>query len=177
MPKILHIDTGRAFRGGQRQVVLLAERLQRQGIEQVVACPVHSELIRRLASIPTVELSTYSLVRKLYLRPLRDAILAHGLTIVHAHDSEAHTLGMLLKIAIPPLKLVVTRRVVFPPRGFFGAWFKYRRQVNRFIAISAASAESLVKAGVDKDRVSVIPSGIDLRAVENAPKGDPEIDA
>ena len=177
IPKILHIDTGRAFRGGQRQVALLAERLQRQGIEQVVACPAHSGLIHRLAAIPTVELSTYSLVRKLHLRPLRDAVLARGLTIVHAHDSEAHTLGMLLKIAIPPLKLVVTRRVVFPPGGFFGAWFKYRRQVNRFIAISAASAESLTKAGVDKNRITIIPSGIDLAAVESAPRGSREIDA
>jgi glycosyltransferase involved in cell wall biosynthesis len=177
IPKILHIDTGRTFRGGQRQVALLTERLQWQGIEQVVACPGHSGLIRLLASIPTVELSTYSLVRKLHLRPLRDAILARGLTIVHAHDSEAHTLGMLLKIAIPPLKLVVTRRVVFPPSGFISAWFKYRRRVDQFIAVSAAVADSLVKAGVDRGHIVIVPDGIDLQAVGNAPRGGAQIDA
>ncbi len=177
VPKVLHIDTGGSFRGGQRQVVLLADRLHRLGIKQVVACSPDGGISRRLPSVPTVELSKHSLVRKLYLRPLRDAVLSHGIRIVHAHDSEAHTLGMLLKIAIPPLKLVVTRRVVFPPRGFFGARFKYRRQVNRFIAISAAAADCLAESGVDRSRITIIPSGLDLQAVAAAPRGGPEIDA
>lgn len=172
---ILHIDTGCAFRGGQRQVALLADRLHRRGIPQVVACPPEGGIAARLADMPIVELSRHSLIRKLHLRPLRDAVLKHRLTVVHAHDSEAHTLGMLLKIAIPPLKLVVTRRVAFPARGLFGAWFKYRHHVDRFIAISPAVADVLSTAGVDRDRIAIIPSGIDLQAVESAPRGNPEI--
>jgi L-malate glycosyltransferase len=174
--RILHIDTGHAFRGGQRQVVMLADRLHRLGMPQVIACPPDGGIADRLSDIPTVELSRHSLIRKLHLRPLRNAVLEHRLTIVHAHDSDAHTLGMLLKIAIPPLKLVVTRRVVFPPRGLFGTWFKYRHHVDRFIAISGPVADALSMAGVDRDRIAVIPSGIDWPAVASAPCGGPEID-
>lgn len=176
--RILHIDTGGSFRGGQRQVALLVDRLHRRGIDQVVACPPDGGIAGTLPNdVPIVELSPRSLIRKLHLRPLRDAVRNHRLTLVHAHDADAHTLGMLLKIAIPPVKLVVTRRVAFPPRGLFGAWFKYRYHVDRFIAISDAVVEALSQTGVAGDRITVIPSGIDLGAVETAARGGKDIDA
>lgn len=165
IPRILHIDTGRAFRGGQRQLILLAQRLAARGISQVIACPRESALSRRLDDLPIVPLSRHSLARKLILRPLKQALRRHDITVIHAHDGEAHTLGILLKKSHPDLKLVVTRRVIFPPSGAVSRRLKYRRHVDRYIAISRAVARSLTDAGVDEASITVIPSGLDLERI------------
>ncbi|MCP4570433.1 MAG: glycosyltransferase family 4 protein [FCB group bacterium] len=165
IPKILHIDTGSKYRGGQRQVHLLARHMARVGIEQAIACPSGCELSRRVDNIPLVELSAGSLARKLRLRPLREAILKYSINIVHAHDSEAHTIGLLLKARNPSLKLIVHRRVVFPPSSRFSGHLKYRGNVDCYIAISQAVAQSLLAAEVNEEIIEVISSGLDLEEI------------
>jgi glycosyltransferase involved in cell wall biosynthesis len=171
-PSVLHIDTGKEFRGGQRQVYLLNRRLHRQGIKQVVACPEGSELSKRIKNIPIALLPKRSLIRKIFLRPLKKAIEDHNVNIVHAHDSEAHTLALLLKKSIPRLKLIVTRRVVFAPSGRLSVRYKYRRHAGYYIAISKAVAESLRAAGIDDDCIEIIHSGLDLESIRAAVKGN-----
>ena len=161
-PVICHIDTGRKFRGGQRQAFLLIERLQRAGIEQILACPSGSELGRRVDRVPLVELSSNAMARKIMTGGLQQAIAEQGINIIHAHDSDAHTIGLLLKRKNSALRLVVSRRVVFPPSSKFSANLKYRGRVDRYIAISRAVAGSLAAIGVDEDRIELIPSGLDL---------------
>ncbi len=171
-PSILHIDSGKTFRGGQRQLLLLAERLQAMDIKQVIACPSGSELIRRIEGIPTIGLSTSSLSRKLFRRPLREAIGDHGINIIHAHDSESHSLGILLKKKFPESKLMVTRRVIFPPSGPLSRRLKYRKYVDQYIAISRAVAESLIESGVDERKIAVIYSALDIDKIQQTERDE-----
>jgi len=46
-PRIIHIDSGRSWRGGQRQVFLLATGLRDLGYRTLVVAPTGSPLIRR----------------------------------------------------------------------------------------------------------------------------------
>ncbi len=162
-PAVLHIDTGRRFRGGQRQVFLLADKLRDHDLEQIVACPKNSELASRLQGIETFTLSRHSLVRKLFAGGMKRLLKDAHLNIIHAHDSEAHTLGSILKKHYPQLKLVVTRRVVFPPSSRVSVKYKYLTQVDRYIAISTSVAESLSAIGVNRKHIEIIPSGLDLK--------------
>jgi glycosyltransferase involved in cell wall biosynthesis len=171
-PAILHIDTGRTFRGGQRQLLLLSERLGKNEIRQAIACPQDSELFRRIEGIPIVGLSNHSLIRKLFPNTLYGAVRTHGINLIHAHDSEAHTLGVHLKRKYPQVKLIVTRRVIFPPSGALSRRIKYRKYVDCFIAISRAVAESLMKIGIEENRITIIPSALDIESIKNTPADD-----
>lgn len=94
------------------------------------------------------------------VRGMRALIRAHSPDIVHAHDARGHGLAVLALATLrkrerPPL--VVTRRVVFPPRS---VRFKYGARVARFIAISRAVRDSMTAAGIDSGRISVVYSGV-----------------
>ena len=79
-------------------------------------------------------------------------------TVVHAHDSHAHTLADAA-IRIRKAHLVVTRRVDFPIRQA-ARW----RRVDRTIALSGPVRDRLVAAGVAPDRISVIPPAVSRAA-------------
>ena len=96
--RIVHVASAREWRGGQRQVWLLARALAKhEGISQVVVTGRGSELARRLAAdrIPT---RTPVWSGALDLRALAAIVgLADRSTILHAHDSHALTLATLAK--------------------------------------------------------------------------------
>ena len=155
IPPIIHVASGREWRGGQRQVWLLAQALRRLEVQQVVLTGAGTELARRLRSsaVPVRpvpwKLGLDPRVIPFILRELRPAP-----AILHAHDAHALTLaGLCAGLAHAPL--VVTRRVDFPlrRRGYWG-------RADRVIAISSAVAEVLVGSGIRRERITVVHSGI-----------------
>jgi L-malate glycosyltransferase len=156
--RLVHVASGREWRGGQRQVWLLARELAKAGVaEQVVVTAAGSELARRLTS-------SGIRVREVPWRAGVDprvfpAVLAEircRPAILHAHDPHALTIaGVCAALARRPL--VVTRRVVFHLRRA-GFW----RRADRVVAISRAVAEVLVGDGIDPARVTVVHSGVSI---------------
>jgi glycosyltransferase involved in cell wall biosynthesis len=73
---------------------------------------------------------------------------------------------------MPHLKLLVTRRVIFPPSGALSRRLKYGRHVDRFIAISRAVRGALESAGVAGDKIEVIPSGLERNDILRAERDD-----
>ncbi len=161
---MVHVASGREWRGGQRQVWLLARELHRQaGVSQVVVTGAGSELARRvrLEGVPVREVGW-----KLGLDPrVCAAVLAElrgGPALLHAHDAHAVTLaGICGSLAGRPL--VATRRVTFHLRrkGFWG-------RACRVIAVSRAVAATMESDGIDPARLVVIHSGVALDAVRTA---------
>lgn len=154
--RVVHVASGREWRGGQRQVWLLARELARLGdVEQVVVTGHGSELARRLEDDGVrVRAVRWTLgldprVVPAVLRELRGAP-----ALVHAHDGHAVRLaGAAARLARRPL--VVTRRVEFPLRRP-GFWTR----ADRVIAVSAAVARRLEAGGVPASRVTVVHSAI-----------------
>jgi len=171
-PVILHIDTGSTIRGGQKQLILLANNLHDSGFEQAVATPVEEEYEGRLnGNIPMVPIPKKS-ITGFGLYAVKEAVREYDIAIIHAHDSNSHTIGLHLKRAFPHIKLVVSRRVVFPPSGSFSRRFKYGAAVDRYIAISRAVAKILESSGVPAAKIAVIPSGLDLAEIGRQSVGE-----
>jgi glycosyltransferase involved in cell wall biosynthesis len=163
--RLVHVASGREWRGGQRQVWLLARELARAGVtEQVVVTTAGSELARRLTASGVR-------VREVPWRAGVDprtfpAVLAESRrrpAILHAHDPHALMIAGICA-ALTHQTLVVTRRVVFHLRRA-GFW----RRAHRIVAISRAVADILAADGIDPARVTIVHSGISLDVLKAIP--------
>lgn len=153
--RIIQVASGREWRGGQHQVVLLARGLQARGITVSVVTGNGTELARRLveSGIP-VDPVRWTVgadprVALHLVRRLREP------AILHAHDSHAHLLAdAATRVRRAPV--VVTRRVALP----IAHRRRYRR-ADALIAISEAVRRELLRAGVEPARIHRIPDAID----------------
>jgi glycosyltransferase involved in cell wall biosynthesis len=159
LPRILHVDSGRSWRGGQRQVFLLATGLRDMGYRTLVVAPTGSPLIRRAehAGLPTYRLTLRGEWDLRSARELRAVAREWNASIVHAHDARSHSIARIALLGKRKTKLVVTRRVVFPPKQ---VRLKYRYGVDAFIAISEAVRTVMVKAGIPSRLIEVVHSGV-----------------
>ena len=165
LPRILHVDSGRSWRGGQRQVFLLATGLRDLGYRTLVVAPTASPLIKRAdrAGLPTYRLTLRGEWDVRSARELRAVAAEWKADIVHAHDARAHSIARLALLGKRKTKLVVTRRVVFTPKQ---VRLKYRHGIDAFIAISNAVKAVMVRAGVPADRIDVVYSGLPAPVVK-----------
>lgn len=159
--RIVHVDSGRSWRGGQRQAFLLALGLRDRGHEPFLIASPDSPLASR-ARAAGLAVATIAMRGDWDLhaaRRIRARIKAWRADIVHAHDARSHALAMLALLGRSEIPLVVTRRVPFTPRS---ARLKYGERVARFIAISHAVKAAMVGGGIDPSRIDVVHSGITL---------------
>lgn len=164
--RVLHVDGERGYGGGQRQLRLLARELARLGVEQDLAVRPGSALagVAGQLGLPLHALEQRSDLDLLGARRLAGICRRLAPQIVHTHSARSLGVAALARrvfgLGRPPL-LVHTRRVSFPVKGLLGG-IKVRAGSDRFIAISRAAAEGLLRAGVAEERLALIPSGIDL---------------
>lgn len=170
--KVLHVSEATGLTGGTNQILLTSRELVRRGHEVALACPPEGELAAqaREAGIEVAGLP----VRKDYdlasAWRLGRMIAERRVEVLHAHHPRAHAIGLLaLLLSGIAVRFVVTRRVIFPVgRNLFSRW-KYRaRRVDRYVAVCAAVAQELQKAGVGPERIATIPSGVDFARFDAA---------
>ena len=166
--RVVQLASGREWRGGQRQVWLLARELARLGdVDQVVVTGRGSELAARLGAdgVPVREVRWQAgLDPRVLPAVLRE--LGTGASLLHAHDAHAVTLGGVAA-TLTGRPLVATRRVDFPLRRL-GFWAR----AAGVVAISRAVADVLVANGIPAERIRVVHSGIDLDAVRKTARLD-----
>jgi glycosyltransferase involved in cell wall biosynthesis len=147
MLRLVHVDTGREMRGGQRQVLLLLNGLREAGEECVLLSRAGSPLFESAA---TAGHAVYpATLANLWLRSKRA-------DLVHVHDAHAHTQAALASRA----PFVVSRRVAFPLKRSFLSHWKYR-QAARFVAVSQFVAGELERAHIAKNKIGVVYDGVD----------------
>lgn len=160
--RILHLDSGRHWRGGQRQVFLLATAQRERGSEPLVIAAPNSPLAGRLKTqgIASAAVAMRADFDLLAMRRVRRIVSRWRPDLVHAHDARAHAiaLGALFGSDVP---LIVTRRVPFVPKGRL----KYGSRVAHFIAISHAVGDALQRGGVSADRCTIVYSGVPAPSV------------
>lgn len=162
--RILHLDTERGFRGGERQVSLLAGGLRERGHEQLIIGPAGGSLTPFLAS-RGFAIAEYRRPRFLGVRSpilwgwLRRQADGFRPDIIHAHTGNAHTAAVHAFLGTRPL--LTTRRVDFPIQKNAFSKAKYTRPGQRYIAISRAIRDILVEGGVAPEAIDVVYSGID----------------
>jgi L-malate glycosyltransferase len=165
--KVLHLDSGLAFRGGQQQLLQLALGLARVGVEQQLVLRCGSALERRAAeaNLPFTTLPFRSEADLASALQLRKLVTRFQPEVVHAHD--ARTLGLAAVTWAMGARscIIAARRVAFPLRRNPLTAIKYRSFARRIIAVSQYVRDLLVASGVEERRVDVVYDGIDLTRV------------
>jgi len=163
---VLHLSCQRGWRGGERQVSLLTRGLAREGLDQCIAAPTGSPLALRTAAEGIDQLPLHhrrALHPRNLLRVVRWLRRNPG-AIVHAHTSPTLSLTAVARRLAQTTGVVHTRRVAFPVRRSS----KYRTAADIYVAISRAVGNGLLGAGLDPDRLWIIPSAVDLGPLDIA---------
>ncbi len=173
--RILMVSSERSWRGGEVQVYLLMKGLREKGIDSSLAAPSGSAIALCAAAekfevfqAPFVgDLDIMSILR------LRSIVKKRSFSIIHTHSAHAHGAALLsIKGLRKRPSLVITRRVSFETGKTLFSRIKYKHGADLYIAISAGVKESLVKAGIKRELIQVIPSGMDTARVDGLRKKD-----
>ena len=159
--RVLHIDTGAEWRGGQRQLFLLAQGLRESGWEPLVAAPPATLLAERLrarglavASVPMR--SAWDLPSA---RRLKKLLRTWSPDAVHAHDDRGHALALAALVGNADIPLVVTRRTPARPTPL---GLRYSRRVARYVAVSREVRLALIAGGIDPEMIDVVAPGVPI---------------
>jgi glycosyltransferase involved in cell wall biosynthesis len=167
---ILHLGTERSWRGGENQILLLMRGLKQNHpqIQCRVAFPRGSRGLERFAEeFPTLELPSTSAFDLRSIFKIAKYCRTHKIDIIDAHSSNAHSLAFWAQKLVD-FKLVVHRRVDKPIKNQLLTKKKYYSpRVSQFVAISECIAQILVDYGVDKTKLKVVRSAIDLEKYKN----------
>lgn len=165
--KVAHLDTGRSWRGGQGQVLLLMRELRGLGLEQELLAPAGPLLEKAAAEGFTAhrwdsrgELDPGAVLRA------RAALAAFRPEVAHLHSAHAHALGTPAARMAGVPAVVVSRRVDFKVGGNPFSRLKYALPVDRYFCISEGVRAAMLASGIAAERLALVPSGIDLAAVE-----------
>ncbi|MGH7813568.1 MAG: glycosyltransferase [Candidatus Binataceae bacterium] len=158
--RVAGIDPERGFAGGETQALGLTLALVRAGHCAELICDPAGELWTRaraegLRCHPLAIRNAIDAAAGMRLR----AIIRRGhYDVVHFHTSRAHAMAPFVRGAARAL--VVTRRMDYRPNRLF-APLLFGRAVDCVIAISEGVAGSIAAAGVVRERIAVVPSGVD----------------
>ncbi|HYX35679.1 MAG TPA: glycosyltransferase family 4 protein [Oligoflexus sp.] len=161
--KVLHIDSESTWRGGENQIRLLLQSVQNETWQWHLAAPPGSEAIARLSHLAQTlavpmrgaRILTAAFAVARYVRQ-------HGIQLIDCQSGRAHNLGLFVKKLCPDVKLVVHRRVDYPPAP--GSWHRRKYlhpSIDRYICISSAIQRILAEFGVPGTRLALVRSAVD----------------
>ena len=155
--RVLHVNTERGWRGGERQTLLTVRGLLERGVwAGLVAqpgCPLYSAAAERGVIVHPLRIrGGFDPLAALRLaRIVRDS----GAGLLHLQTAHAGNLALLARLFGARPLLVASRRVDFRVKS---AW-KYNR-FDAVAAVSEAIRRILIEGGVEGERIRVIRDGI-----------------
>ncbi len=161
--RVAHLDTGRTWRGGQAQVLLLLRGLAARGHESLLLAPPGPLFERAVAAgIATRPWRSGGEWDLGAILAARGSLKRFGPAVAHAHSAHAHALGVpAARLAGVPA-VVVSRRVDFAVAGNAFSRLKYRMPVDRYLCISRGVRDVMRSGGVPERHLALVPSGIEL---------------
>ena len=173
--RLVLLTTNLAMGGAEKQVAELAARVATQGWSVHVV-----SLVKPTAFVKELENACVN-VHSPGLLKIPSLIRALQPDVLHAHMFHANVLARILRLALPiPVVINTLHSLAESSRKSDVIWrrdFAYR--VTAFlpdmtVAVSQAAAERHIQAGcVDRNRVQVIPNGIDTAVFRPAESGAP----
>ncbi len=160
---IVHLDTGQELRGGQRQLLRLAQGLRARGHQQLLVCPQDSPLEQRamLEGLSVFTLLEHDPGNAHGILQLRSYLQTKTHEVLHAHDGRAQTMAWLATLGMA-VRRVASRRVTFLPADSWSYRLKYSHTCHGVIAVSAFVRDLLLRAGVPETKIALIPDGIEI---------------
>ena len=135
--RVAHLDTGRSWRGGQGQVLLLMRELRARGVEQRLWAPQGPLLERAAAAgLDVVRWDTRGELDLPAMLHARRTLATFAPDLAHLHSAHAHALGVPAARLAGVRGVVVSRRVDFSVRTNPFSRIKYALPVDRYFCIS-----------------------------------------
>ena len=173
--RLLELRTTYKWGGGPDKTILLSAARHdpaRVAVVVVYIRGVHDREFRIGERARQAGLTYYELVerRKLdptVIRAVRDIVMKHDINVIHGHDYKTDLIAYLVARLLlrRPIRLLSTAHawVMLGPRGSL-----YRRldlflmkRFDHLIAVSHATKDEMVQAGLDEGKISVIHNAID----------------
>jgi glycosyltransferase involved in cell wall biosynthesis len=157
---VVGVDPELGFGGGETQVLGLTLALAAAGHRAELICDPAGRLWER-ATAEGIRCHPIRIRNAIDLAAgvkLRAILKREHYDVVHFHTSRAHSMAPFARGFASTL--VVTRRMDYRPNRVF-APLLFNRAVDGVVAISEGVADSLAAAGVDRQRITVVHSGVD----------------
>lgn len=167
--RIAHLDTGRSWRGGQGQALLLMRELRARGHDQLLLAPDGPLLERATASgFEVRRWNTRGEWSPSGTWAARRALGAFRAEVAHCHSAHAHALGVPAARWAGVPAVFVSRRVDFKVRKNPFSAFKYALPVDRYLCISEGVRAAMLASGVAAAKLALVPSGVDFAELRAA---------
>jgi glycosyltransferase involved in cell wall biosynthesis len=155
--RVLHIDSGKYWRGSQKQIWLLSREERRRGIDSWVIARPNSPLFMRCveSGIPTAGVKVRFEIDPIALAGYLRLFSQVRPSIVVIHCSRAHLpAGLAAKFAKVPLRLL-WRWLDNPIRNLWQRW-KYQHGYDAVITVSQRVAQVLQDGGVGAGKIHIV---------------------
>ena len=166
--RVLHVTTGKTWRGGEQQLLYLAAGLARRGIEQRVVCVrgTPTQARAETAGLPVVPMAIRNEIDLFALFRIAKAARRFRPDVMHLHTSQAHGLGAVAARMCGRRRpaVVVTRRVdysIFRHSFLRLDRIKYHPGADHVLCVSSRIKDVLEQDGLPASMLSVAHSGID----------------
>jgi glycosyltransferase involved in cell wall biosynthesis len=173
---IAHLHTNHKWGGSEYQVLNLVKGLVERGVKTTLFAHPYGQLYERAreADLPARPIPSGSLapVLPFSLSSLCRVVRELGITLLHTHDSLSTTIGIGVKrkTGIP---LILARHVASPVRRNIFSRRKYSaKKLDVVLAISETVKEVFAKSGYPRDRIFVVPTGMNIHALSTVQKDE-----
>ncbi|MBD3162765.1 MAG: glycosyltransferase, partial [Candidatus Eisenbacteria bacterium] len=171
--RVLQIDTGKEWRGGQQQVFYLSRELERRGVKSTIVAPRRSPLAGRAADegLSIREIPYRGAGDPMAIHGIAQAIQETGAQFLHVHTAHAHSLAFLVR-RIPGIlregrpALLVHRRVDFAPANDPLTRMRYTSEDCLYLCVSEAVRKVLLGYGLPAEKLRVVHSCIDPARID-----------
>ena len=161
--RVLHVDTGKGWRGGQQQAVYLYEGMLNRNYKTNFVCRPKSKLSSYFSKkgLPHIEVNVKNELDLISAYKISQICKKEEFNILHLHSAHALSIGIFAKLFNSSLITIGVRRVSFHVNKNLISRLKYNNSlVNKIVCISDAVKNVLISDGIHKDKLITIHSGI-----------------
>lgn len=161
--KVVHVEAGRHMYGGALQVQYLLQGLQDYDIENILVCPIGSEIGKRcqnVAKVIEVEMKGDLDIGMAFR--IRDVLKQEQADLLHLHSRRGADIWGALAAKLAGVKVMLTRRVDNAEPIWF-AKLKYNTWYDHVAAISEGIRQVLLSECVSEQQVTTIRSAVDTQ--------------
>lgn len=166
---ILQVASGfPAWGGTELHLLNLSNQLVKRGHDVTVACRPDGWVIKKATELGLKTLSATVLRQQDWTdyRIFRDWCKANHCDVIHAHwSTDAFVPASAARAAGVPVRLM-TRHSPYPFKTPLGRWIFTDLLYNRLLAVSQSVANTLIKCGVPKRKITVVHHGTDVGEFE-----------
>jgi glycosyltransferase involved in cell wall biosynthesis len=169
--KVLHVEAGKHYYGGARQVAYIIEGLAQRGVDNLLACPIGADIAAAVGDTAHVHQIAMNGDADIVMAwRLAKLIRATQPDIVHLHSRRGADIWGGIAARLTGTPCLLSRRVD-NPEAHWQVALKYRLY-DHVITISEGIRNVLLQEGLAPQRVSCVRSAVDatpyLVAVDRA---------